>query len=63
VTPNPTNDPRRVFTLETMPGDLCEGLLALTDQYEAEAQADAGQGEHGVLVPPAPSASTPHQDS
>lgn len=34
------DDPRRSFTLDTMPDDIREGLLALADSYEENGRAD-----------------------
>ena len=35
-----TKDPRKAVTLETMPADVEDGLLALADQYEQGTGAD-----------------------
>lgn len=34
------DDPRQSFTLETIPDDLRDGLLALADGYEADRGRD-----------------------
>ncbi len=43
MTPHPACDTRQVLVLGTVPGDLCEGLLALADQHGAWAQAETEQ--------------------
>lgn len=54
MTPDPNSDSRRAFTLDTMPDDLRAGLLALADQFEADEQAEAGQGRPEYQAHPVP---------